>query len=482
MRRFVIDRHKLVVPAASLPEAVDVNLPLLRERLDALGFSDGMPFATEDDGTVGACASLNAYIQDAVACGAYSMDGLARNRMPALFNLLAWLRRRDAEHRASAEGVPVLDWLSVHGEPRIDLLEASRRDLIAYRDLRLQQVARSTVNTQMSYISAFFAHAHRETWIGRNPVPQWGPRNTLLVPGRVESRARFLTAAQTRAFLQVGLRGDGHTTDRPDAPERDHLYGLALATTGLRRAEGAFLLDCEVPPPEHFSHDGVSTFPRVGKKGVTRNVYLTQPLAAAADFYRRTERHATILAAQPGLRRRLRAGELLVLDGVTTLRGKPAVIRNGRTIPATALNDSERQRAVTRTDSGLIEPAVLLVGRRGLPPTVNHWNAIFAAARLRADELDAGLRPPQHIRVTPHTLRHTYAVRTLAGLMEQGQQRAGDPYALLANPVLTVKELLGHADVSTTHHYLHAAETWGEHVPAVLARTVSDLTAPEGTR
>ncbi len=59
--------------------------------------------------------------------------------------------------------------------------------------------------------------------------------------------------------------------------------------------------------------------------------------------------------------------------------------------------------------------------------------------------------------------------------MKEGRQRAGDPYLLLANPVLTVKELLGHASVQTTMHYLHAAETWKENVPAALAATAADF-------
>ena len=72
-------------------------------------------------------------------------------------------------------------------------------------------------------------------------------------------------------------------------------------------------------------------------------------------------------------------------------------------------------------------------------------------------------------------MRHSYAVRMLAALMKEGRQRAGDPYLLLANPVLTVKQLLGHASVETTMHYLYAAETWEEDLPAVLAATTAEL-------
>jgi hypothetical protein len=41
--------------------------------------------------------------------------------------------------------------------------------------------------------------------------------------------------------------------------------------------------------------------------------------------------------------------------------------------------------------------------------------------------------------------------------------------------VLTLKELLGHASVETTMHYLYAAETWTEDVPSALAATAAEL-------
>ena len=49
-------------------------------------------------------------------------------------------------------------------------------------------------------------------------------------------------------------------------------------------------------------------------------------------------------------------------------------------------------------------------------------------------------------KVTPHILRHTYATHTLYGLRER-QSRF--------DPLLYVRDRLGHSSVSTTEKYLH---------------------------
>jgi integrase len=137
------------------------------------------------------------------------------------------------------------------------------------------------------------------------------------------------------------------------------------------------------------------------------------------------------------------------------------------------LGNADRARAVRVTPDGTIEPLALFTGRGGLPPDVKHWNTVFADARHRVAGAGHPDRPPPHLVVSPHVMRHTFAVRMLSGLMRLGRERAANPYLLLANPVLTIQQLLGHASPDATQRYLFAAERYTEELPAALREHVA---------
>ncbi|STZ73025.1 site-specific recombinase XerD [Mycolicibacterium fortuitum] len=439
--------------AASLPWSSVV------ETLDRHDVPDGLPFIVDDDGSLKGCHRLNTYLLTAWRQRAYDLDSLRSFHTYHLARLLRFVRER-------------------RGGELVDLTATTTEDLTAYRDARQQEVQDSTLATEFGCFSSFFYFATQVGWMDKDPIPRWGRnnRNTLVSHKRRERQARFLKAAQTRHFLEIGLRGDGYDpAGMPGYPERDYVYGLLLATTGLRRAECALLLDAEVPVPETMGSESIHVFDRLGKKQVIRSIYITAQVAHAADLYRQTERHRVVQAAQRSLRAKVGEGSLLVVDDLIERRGKLYVATGSQRIPVVRLTDKHRAQAVRVLDDGTIDPLALFVSRSGLPPGLERWNQLFADARERVRQSGHPDRPPRHVHVTPHTMRHSYAVRMLAALMKEGRSRAGDPYLLLANPVLTVKELLGHASVQTTLHYLHAAETWTENVPAALAATAADL-------
>ncbi|HEY2579463.1 MAG TPA: hypothetical protein VGI74_24400 [Streptosporangiaceae bacterium] len=427
--------------------------------LDRHAIPDGFPFVVEDDGGMQGCRFVNAYLLQALRQDAYALRGLRNNHLYHLVRLLRFVR----EGRAAAGG----------GGCLADLTDVTRQDLLDYRRSRQDLVKDTSWQAESGAVSIFFGYAKSAGWIEADPVPRWGARRRNTFRGRAVAtrQIRFLTEPQLRLFLQAGLRGDAPADPgwRPAYPERDYTFGLLLAATALRREEGGLLLDCEIPRPEDIAAGGVAEFTRYGKGGRPRTVYVAVELAREIDLFRRSERAVIVQAAQRCLRRRRREGALLVADGVVTGQGGRACLMvGGRRVKPELLGNADRARAVRVLPDGTIEPLALFTGRAGLPPDLKHWNTVFAEARRRVAGTGHPDLPPAHLDVSPHVMRHTFAVRMLSGLMRLGRERAASPYLLLANPVLTVQQLLGHASPETTQRYLYAAERYTDELPAAL--------------
>lgn len=482
MKRIVVDFRALAEASLPLPgqpgQLAGGDVVTMLERL---GVPDGMPFLIDDGGSLASCASVNNYLLDAVRQGGLDLRAVSRTHSYTLARALRFIRLNRAAGEAREADVTVEDWLADHGEPAIDLTAASRDDLVAYKAARLESISASAWNNEVSSLSGFFDYAVQKGWIERSPIPRWGSarRNTLVVRDRPIKQPKFLTEKQLRYFLVHGLRCDG--SSQPDQyRERNYAYGVLLATTGMRREEGGRLLSCEIPTSSAMPSDGVWPFVRVGKGGVPRHIFVTQELVDAIDFYRRGERKKTVEKAQTTLRRARNENRLVIFDSVETSRtGAPLLVKGSKRIPVDRLSDEDRFRSVIVTDTGFIEPLGLFPGRLGVPIGLAEWDSIFSTARKRVAPVNHPDRPPNYITVAPHTFRHTYAVRMLAALMRVGRETANDPYVLLANPVLTVTQLLGHADVSTTQQYLYAAERYTEELPTAL-RAVAANTVGHG--
>lgn len=466
-----VDRRKLLGGDVCVPGAESVTAGWVAMVLDRHRIPDGFPLVIDDDGTLSGCRGLNQYLLDALDQDGFDVGSMRRFHVYNLARLLRFLRRHRATQAAIDAGMDVDDWLREHGEPRLDLTAATRADLNAYKASRELDVQRQSWKTEAGCLSGFYAYATEMGWIDRDPVSRWGKRNTFAGRAVVNRAVKFLTEDQLRLFLNRGLRGDAPTDPAtlPAYPERDYAFGLVLATTGLRREEGALLLDAEVPQPEDMPPSGVWSFTRYGKGGRSRTVYVTLELVRAIDLYRGIEREAIIRSAQPRLRRLSRAGELFMVDRLSTDRsGRVHLVAGGHRMLAERLDNERRARAARVRDDGTVEPLALFLGRGGLPLSIKYWNAIFTDAHTRVSALCHDARPPAHLTVSPHVLRHSFAVRMLSALMREGRDRSGDPYHLLANPVLTVMQLLGHGSVEITQLYLFAAERYSVELPAAL--------------
>ena len=136
--------------------------------------------------------------------------------------------------------------------------------------------------------------------------------------------------------------------------------------------------------------------------------------------------------------------------------GRRLTLRGGGSIHADALTPDERARLVVCGGDGTPrEAAALWLTEVGQAVRPNSWEAIFA----RASKLCADAGHP--LRVSPHELRHSFAVHMLAMLVQQRLGEAGrsggeaEGYRqLLGDPLQQVQRLLGHASLATTSIYL----------------------------
>jgi len=474
------------------PVVVRVNRPALRragplemvpggptgleliEYFDREGLPDGHPFVVGTDGSMIGTEHLNRYLLAAHRNGAYNPRSLSTFHAPKLTAFLRWLWER-------------------HGEP-VELAATTTEDLRAYKDQRLAAVSSSSWDTELGCMSSFFQWARSAELMSHDPVPRWGTRQRNTMRVRLDDRRTplFLQERELRFFLHVGLRGDvvygnrpltfiNSDTSPPASPLRDFSIGFVEVTTGLRREETARLLDIEIPTrlPATLEHpppagNELHRFIRYGKHGKPRWVYVTGSVVDVLDQYRSSERRRIIEGAQTRLRDSL--DQLLVVNAVRVRSGRSQVHVGAAWRDAERLSDADRGRAVTLTEAGLVEPLALFLSRLGLPPALNYLNELYANANERVAVADHPDRPV--IRVSNHTMRHTFAVRTLAALIQASRRVTGEPYALVTNPVFTVQELLGHSDPETTARYLKAAQRY-EAVPNVLqsnaARIASNL-------
>jgi site-specific recombinase XerC len=144
------------------------------------------------------------------------------------------------------------------------------------------------------------------------------------------------------------------------------------------------------------------------------------------------------------------------------------------------MRPAERARLVILGPDGKpAEPAALWLADNGAPMRPATWEASFlrADARCRARGLD--------LHVTPHMLRHTFAVHMLSLLIQAqigaamtGREQHGAAYRrVIGDPLQKLQRLLGHSSITSTYIYLDSLEESRALVDAAAARWAEDLEA-----
>lgn len=373
-----------------------------------------------------------------------------------------------------------LEFLAQHHVPAFGSREQLRAALAAYAGHRLAgplaaRVAASTWNLHVGVLAQFYTWAVEEGHASAVPFTYAAARRCaegqLVATKRNRAKVQSPTPHTTIKYLEPdfaalfvrvleGLLPDG-TPDpafRGLNPGRNSAMARLVLASGLRRQEFTHLLVHEVPPQP----PGPTVLPTplpvaaaITKGRKQRTTWVSYEALVAVHRYLRLER--PLAADGSTWRPAPRFGDPLVVTAPDWHGGTIA----GRRVAWSAVAPAERLR--------LVDPAgrsLLLALQPDGAPFIG-WATVF---RRAADDIRARFEP-RFPHVNPHRLRHSFALATLESLVAGYYQQAaklvtdtGDNpamalYLTKADPVMILRDLLGHASVTTTEVYLRRLDT-----------------------
>lgn len=406
-----------------------------------------------------------------------------------------------SRHSLRAYGYDVLVWVRFLSEACAKTVwQADRRDVVAYHRARRraeagQRISAASWNRAVACLDRLYRWGVQEELIGEAPFTHrsvWrqghaGRRAQIL--GRndaYELAARradvsFVTLDDYRRFRDIGLRSllpDGRA--RPGARDRNgirnSLFADLLVTTGLRLEEATFLFasDLAVAGQQSGRQIWLDLPDALTKGDRGRQILLPARLLEQMRAYIGVERaHAVtkfkLRSAWQSIDRPIFVHRERLGSGLRPL--------DGDNIALDLLDPEERGRIVLCDSDGTpSEPAVLWLSEIGLPVQPNSWEVVFARAsgRCRSYGFD--------LNISPHQLRHTFAVHMLAMLIQHRIRDATLPAGpmegyrqILGDPLQQVQRLLGHASLTTTYIYLDHIATRADTVDAAVAELLALL-------
>lgn len=393
-----------------------------------------------------------------------------------------------SQHSLRSYGYDIVVWVRFLEEARSkSVWEADRSDVTAFHTTRrngkaTNRIAGTSWNRSVATLDKLYRWGVEEGLITQSPFSYrqvWKRARGGRQPAAISMNAsyeravkrsdmRFLMLDDFHRFRDVGLLGlqaDG----RPRIGARDRngirnaLFAELLIATGLRLEEGCSLLVSEIKEAIELAKPGERQPPfrlpaglTKGNKGRTIRMparllarftaYLSVERAVAVAKFRKRDASRTM--KDPIFCRTARSGRLMLQSS----KGEWV------NTPIDRLTPDERRRLILCDPEGLPqEPAALWLSEVGVSISPNCWEVIFDRACQRCSANGISLD------VSPHQLRHSFAVHMLAMLIREcfgrdsgrGHDPNSIPYRrLLGDPLQQVQRLLGHSSLETTYIYL----------------------------
>ncbi|KOX56243.1 integrase [Streptomyces purpurogeneiscleroticus] len=450
---------------------------------DNVGLVEGMPFILGSDG--GYDHNLNRFLRFCPTMGVRSMNSLRAYAR----DIVVWMRfleeRRNGKPLWSADRDDIAAFHEARrmSEPPFRISASSWNRMIA----ALDKLYRWAVDEKIMTAAPF---TYRQLW--SRAAAASGAIIAMAVNCAKESGARkgdmrFLDMPRYLVFRDVGLRGrlpDGREDPawRGRNGERNALFAELLITTGLRLQEASSLLLSELPELSTHLDPTARSLPfrlaaATAKGSRGRDIRMPIRLIGQLHDYVRIERdNALGRVRQSGRIRRTRSRipvvecerrALRLSDGDRTMK-----------VSVDQLTPSERTRLV---DAETCVPLALWLTEDGQPMPMASWEAVFGRASERCRRLGF-----TDMHVTPHMLRHSFAVHMLtlllreqvAWVVSERSRHLGSAYRrMIGDPLLKLQRLMGHSRIESTYIYLDHLADSQEIVDAAVGNLGLDATS-----